>query len=646
MSDTVEIQVEGDAPFAADQILDEEQMAYVSSFLRGEIEEVLDGNDRTAFLAKLQKWRRMARVEPEQAEKSYPWQKASNVVTPLMAQKVNTVFAKLIAMFSTKRPFWDIEVDEHELLVIANALSRYFNYLTTAPFHLNLDNVNRSMFYDLVLLGTQVVKVPWLYEEWQIKTAEGDQTRVMHNGPSVVPLRLEDFLMRSYYDDLQRAPWVGNLVWLTEAELKQRQAMGIYQNVEAILGAFETELEDNWADELERRGLSSQLATGSGETRLFPIFEGYMFFDADKNGVPEDIKVWMEPKTGTILRTEHNLLGVRDYSVLTYFKVPRQVYGVGLGHLLEGLQDENDFYHNHRADNLHFSLLPMFKRRRGSMQVKKDELHPGKIIDLDDPNDLVPFVVPDLTGSTYQAEMLVRDYADRVSGANDPMSGFADPVMKSGADVSSTMFLAQQGNSILNAIYEGIENSYGEIGQLILMQLVANKDRVDLSMMSEQDAALIQQVLMLPLETLPTTFRFKVKTTDLDRNEEAKTQQLQQATQLYTLYGQQMMQLLPMLNNPQVPPHIQQFSMQLFVGATKFTKQLMRAYRIEGTDQMFPDLGGEQDGQESEGASAGGSGMQDAGGSPQGVSPAGGMAPQGMAGAGAPAGGAPDQGGL
>lgn len=356
-----------------------------------------------------------------------------------------------------------------------------------------------------------------------------------------------------------------------------------------------------------------------------------MFYDADKNGIPEDIKVWMEPNTGIILRTEFNLLGVRDYAMLSYFKVPNQLYGIGLGHLLEGLQEEADFYHNHRADNLHMSLMPMFKRRRGSMKVKKEELHPGKIIDLDDPNDLVSFVVPDLTNSTYQAENMARDYADRVSGANDPMSGFADPVMKSGADVASTMFLAQQGNSILNAIYEGIEKAYGEIGQLILIQLVANKDRVDLSMMNEQDANLIMQVLQLPLETLPTTFRFKVKTTALDRTEEAKTKQLHEATQLYNLYGQQMMQVLPMINNPQVPPHIQQFAMQMFVGATKFAKQIMKGYRIEGVEELFPDVGGqggEQQASGGAGSEPGGAG--DAADPAQGMAPAGGMAPEGV----------------
>lgn len=636
MSDNIEMGGGGSdqTPYKVTQVLNEDQQLYVSSFLQGEINDVMQGSERGVFMEKIQKWRRMARVEPEQSEKTYPWQKASNVVTPLMAQKTAVIFAKLIAMFSTKRPFWDADVDDQVLLPLANALSRYFNYLSTAPFHLNLENVNRDMFYDLVLLGTQVAKVPWLYEEWQLRTTEGSKSRVMHNGPSVVAIRLEDFLIRSYYSDVQRAPWVGNLVWLTEAELRQRGAMGIYEDVESVLGSFATELDSNWSDELERRGLANTVQNGNNETKLYPIFEGYVYYDADNNGVPEDIKVWIEPKSGKILRSEYNLIGVRDYTVLTYFKVPHQLYGVGLGHLLEGLQDEADFYHNHRADNLHMSLLPMFKRRRGSMLVKNDELHPGKIIDLDDPNDLVSFVVPDLTGSTYQAELLTRDYADRVSGANDPMSGYADPVMKSGADVGSTTFLAQQGNSILNAIYEGIENGYSEIGQLILIQLVANKDRVDLSVVSDEDARMIEQILMLPIESLPTTFRFKIKTTDLDRTEEAKVQQLGAATQLYTLYGQQMMQILPLIGNPQVPPMVQQFAQQLFIGGTKFTKQIMRGYKIENVDELFPDVGGgkENGADDGTGGTVGPqtSGAGNAPNGNEGMAPTGGMAPQGV----------------
>jgi hypothetical protein len=327
------------------------------------------------------------------------------------------------------------------------------------------------------------------------------------------------------------------------------------------------------------------------ELRLYPVFECYVFYDSDGDGVPEDVKVWIEVESGTILRAEANTLGVRDIAVLRYFDIPYQMNGVGIGHFLEGLQEEADFLHNHRIDNLHFSLIPAYKRRRGSSSKKEIELHPGAIIDVDDINDLVALVTPDLTGSTFASENLTRDYADRVSGANDPMSGYADSTMKSGADVGSTLFLAEQGNSILNAIYDGIENDYNEIGQLVLMQLVANKDKVDLSMLSDDEQALVGEVLSMPMDSLPTTFSFRVETTDQSRSEETKRQTLGQASALYAQYGQQMMQLASIIDNPQLPPTslTKQLAQRMFIGGTAFVREAFEMMKLDHVDALLPN---------------------------------------------------------
>jgi hypothetical protein len=239
------------------------------------------------------------------------------------------------------------------------------------------------------------------------------------------------------------------------------------------------------------------------------------------------------------------------------------------------------------------------------MTAKQMELKPGGIIDLDDINDLQPLVTPDMTASTYQSEMLCRDYADRVSGANDPMSGYADPVMKSGADVSSTLFLAEQGNSILNAIYDGIENDYNEIGQLVLMQLVSNKDRVDLSMLSAEEAALVRQVLNMPPKLLPNTFSFRVSTTDQSRSEETKRQTLAQASGLYAQYGQQMMQLAPIIDSPQSSPTMRMMATKLFAGGTRFVRDAMTMMKVKDVDTLFPDTTEMEGAQDGTGAVAG-----------------------------------------
>ena len=587
----------GKAPYVPSMILQGDAVAYVSEYLQKELKDVLDGSERAAFVDKLDKWRRMAKEEPEEEQKTYPWLNASNIVTPIMAQKQNTIFAKLIAMFSTKRPFWSCSTDDTALASQAEALEALMNYLASGVFQLNLDRINRTLFYDLCLLGTQVVKVPWLYSSWPISVpgatagSKAKVDRVMHNGPAVVPVRLEDFFIRSYYEDLQRAPWVATRSFLTHAELLQREADGIYAGVAAVEDFYAKELPEDRKKELERRGFEPSSLGAYEETRLYPIYECYLYYDNDGDGIPEDIKVWFEVESGTILRAEDNTLGARDISILRYFSVPYELYGLGIGHFIERLQEEADFLHNHRIDNLHFSLIPAYKRRRGSGGKKKQEIHPGAIIDVDDMADIEPFVTPDLTGSTYQSEGLTRDYADRVSGANDPMSGYADPTMKSGADVGSTLFLAEQGNSILNAVYDGIENDYNEIGQLVLMQLVANKDRVDLSMLTSDQQSLVSQVLNLPVETLPTTFSFRVETTDQSRSEETKRQTLAQASALYAQYGQQMMALTAIIDNPQIPVTslTKQMAQRMYIGGTSFVKQAFTMMKVENLEEMLPD---------------------------------------------------------
>jgi hypothetical protein len=578
-------------------VLDAEGEPYVSGYLSKEILDVLNGSERAAFIAKVDKWRRMALSQPEQETKTYPWMEASNIVTPIMAEKQNTIFAKLIAMFSSKRPFWSCESEDPTMTDAANAIARLMNLLAKGTFHLNIDKVNRTLFYDLVLLGAQMVKVPWLYEAWPVMVASSGSAsakkamRVMHDGPAVVPVRMEDFIIRSYYDNVQRAPWVATRSWLTHADLLQRQADGIYANVDQVLDFYAKNLTKDRQDELLRRGFAPSSLGDVPEMRLYPVFEAYVFYDSDGDGIPEDIKVWIEVESGTILRSEMNTLGARDLCMLRYFQLPYQMMGVGIGHFIERLQDEADFLHNHRLDNLHFSLIPAWKRRRGSSTKKEITLHPGAIIDVDDVNDMMPLVTPDLTGSTYQSEALTRDYADRVSGAKSPMSGYADPTMKSGADVGSTLFLAEQGNSILNAIYDGIETDYNEIGQLVLMQLVANRDKVDLSMLSPEDQSLVQKVLALPLETLPTTFAFTVETTDQSRSEETKRQTLAQATALYSQYGQQAMSLATIVDNPQLPPTslTKQLAQRLFVGATEFVREAFTMMKVEKLAALLPD---------------------------------------------------------
>jgi hypothetical protein len=209
-------------------------------------------------------------------------------------------------------------------------------------------------------------------------------------------------------------------------------------------------------------------------------------------------------------------------------------------------------------------------------------------------------VTPDVTGSTYALESLVRDYADRISGANDPMSGYGDSSLKSGANAASLMFLAQQGNSVLNAVLDGVQRDYDQIGQIALLQCAINDDLVDYSLVEDADAALLREVFAMPIEELPTQFHFSVTTADISRSDEAKQQKVAAGTALYQQYGQIAMSLTQMLESPQVGPATKQMAMQFLLGATIFADRSLRLLEVEEVEKLLPPIGGTQEGEVSD----------------------------------------------
>lgn len=609
VSDEVDVVIDDKADVRMAAVgISEDAVKAISSYLKSELDDVLDGEERKTFFERVKRWRRMSIVEPEQQSSDWPWQGASNAVTPIAAQKVNTIFAKLVAMYAQVRPTWSVTSPQKALDAATRALEKYLNGISSSPMQLDLPRKNRTIMYDLVRLGTQVVRVPWRYEEVPIKKqsvggSAVNAVRVTHNGPAVEPIRLEDFVCRTAYADVERMPWVGTIVYLTNAELKQRALDGIYVDVDKVLPVPQDRLEESRETEQERQGLGAKTSTDDDLNKTYEIAELFVRYDADEDGIAEDYRVWFHRATSTVLRVELNLLGRRDLVVLRYFALPNELYGVGVCQLLERLQATADFMFNTRVNDLELILTPAFKRRQGSMALKKQKVRPGSFLDMSDLNDVAPLIVPDFTNSTYAAENIVRDYADRLSGANDPMSGYGDSTLKSGSNAASLMFLAQQGNSVLNAVFDGVQRDYDEIGQLVVLQTIINfntpSSSVDLSALEDADRALLEALFReSDVASLPTQFRFTVKSADISRSDDTRQQNIALATQIYQAYGQNVIPLVQAITGGQLPPAVQQLAISLFSGATLLAKHSLELLHIGDVDKLFIDVeGGQSDGQ-------------------------------------------------
>lgn len=583
-------------PYLPSDILpDETTKKQLVEYISSELLDVRDGNDRAGLIQRWEKWRRQRRAKPETERRTTPWQNSANIMPPLTAQKVNTIFAKEIAAFAAKKPPVTVEPMNLEDGERAESLEKFFKGLAESRNGLNMAKNMQTIFYNQVSMGVEFVKIPFLIDQWAFKRqGEGGGEQVLytrHQGPAVQSIRLEDFFTRPYWKDLQRAPWIAVRWRYYKHELQQQAAMGAFdpEALEAIWSVPLTEYDDNQVAALAARGIDPASLGAREENNEYEIYECYVFWDVDGDGIPEDIKLWIEPDTGTLLRSEYNPLSVRDIEPVIYFDDPDSLYGIGVCEMTESLQDEVSTLHNMRLDGTNLSMLKIWLARRG-LGLKDEELSPFKMLELDDPaGDVRVLDFPDVAPSCLNGEYVAREYADKVTGASDYMAGFNDKIVGSSATMGGTMFLAQQSNSILNSILQNAELSISNIYQIAFYQCVAHKDKLDLSFLSAEDQANVMEVFSMNVEDIPTKFRFTVKATDISKTNEAQKQNFLAVSQMYSMYGEKMGQVLGIM--PQIQqqnPMLYELMLKMYVGSTEFLGKMIEYFDVGNPQDYLP----------------------------------------------------------
>ncbi|HQJ91077.1 MAG TPA: hypothetical protein PLB70_10725, partial [Paludibacteraceae bacterium] len=172
-----------------------------------------------------------------------------------------------------------------------------------------------------------------------------------------------------------------------------------------------------------------------------------------------------------------------------------------------------------------------------------------------------------------------------------------DTTMKSRFTTSGYMMQANQGGAVFNeAIMANIEKGFAEIGLMIVLQMMANRERTlenIVPMLNEDDQQALTKILNeVTVEDLPNLFRFSVATTDVAKTEDAKKQNILTLTQLYSLFSQEVLNLQGQLSNPQVQqiPELATFIQRLIIGRTKIMEQTLDMFGVNETDDYLPYL--------------------------------------------------------
>lgn len=600
MSDIEIYEEEGEVRTFTSTILSEEKEKEISDFLTTEVDRLLeDGSERSELLKSVKKWRRQREARPESKVKNFPWNGASNIEVSTTLTNTNAITGSILSALADRKPFWSVVTSHKEMQAKAKGLTELMENLRLSKQHMNFNEANRTLVYENTSLGTCAVKIPWVLDEYRFKDEDGETggveekviTRV--SSPKMIPIEIENFIIRSFDEDVQRAPFVGHLVWLYKHELEQRAANTIYdpEKVQIVLDRGADDLTETMKERLGNMGLDPD----TSNTLLYSIFEGYVFWDIDGDGVSEDIKIWFDPISGVILRSEYNSLGLRDYVPFWYFKRPFQFYGIGVGWIMEHTQDEITTLHNIAVNNAQLASSKVMLKRRGSAIPAGAELRPAGVIECDDPmTDIREFGFTDIGGTVTQRELMAKELGDRATGASDAMLGFESKSTSARTTATGTMFLAKQGSKLLTSIVTNMEESYGNVGEVVLYQLVKNKEKIIPQipkLVSEELQDDVEEFFNeIQLEDIPQFFSCRVKTTDLEETKEAKRQARLSLNQLYMMYAEKTLNYLSMLASPDpnVPPQIKEYALKVYLGFTRMMEETFKDFNEFDTGAYLP----------------------------------------------------------
>lgn len=312
--------------------------------------------------------------------------------------------------------------------------------------------------WNFVLDGTSITKHWWArdirkfvdVEEKEIRPIQIDEhgnpvtevkeverETIVYDGPMMQSLPLEDvYIIGSNCDDIDNADLVIHRQYMTKSDIIKLSNQGFFSEeaVSKVIAHAPANPGKGASDEEANLKLQKDQLSGIERTRYeegrayYTIYETYLSYDIDNDGIDEELVCWMEPETRKILRITYldrvSPNGKRPFVLKKLIHREGKPYGIGFAEMLWGLQNTTDYIANQRLDAGLFQIFPWFVFRAGSnLQVGPQTIGPGKGIPVDDVNDIS---FPRVNGNPaygFQEESSVMQHAERITGLNDLAMG-------------------------------------------------------------------------------------------------------------------------------------------------------------------------------------------------------------------------------
>lgn len=552
-------------------------------------------SDRNQKEADWIRWAKAYRARPAQDRKTFPFLGASNIVLPVVATDVDTLFARMMGLLFEPQNIWTVQAKRPELADVAPRVQEFLEW--AQENELSLAAPIGDWILEIHKLGTGILKQRYHREmkkvyEWRELdqgTWQAQNVIMLKDSPEVRHVPLHDFYVPPGFKSLQEMPWCAERIRLTWQQYTNRVNAGVYQGNDQLSRWFDSR---NTSKVQQVYDEISHFRESLGR-RIEP-YEFWTDFDIDGDGYDEALVCTIHEESATYLRLDLNPFFNQDkpYSVGRFMRDGNSFYGIGLSEMLDHFQEEGTALHNQRLDAGTIANTQMYAVTKDNKNIADDEpIFNGKIWKVNKTDDIKPLAMGStFPGQSIQSEQQMFSYAQRRTGVNDYVLGQQGPEIGYGTAYTTQQMLMNSSKRFGQTLRE-IHEPLNETGTRVLeLYQQFNQRGKEFIALGQEDGSLVHTVLQFPLDLIRRGFKVSVTaiTAETSKDSQIRTNVviMQQLMQFY----QQYMMALQYLMNPQLPPPMQQVIMQMIEGMTTLMRRLLDLYGIQDSEKMIPEL--------------------------------------------------------
>lgn len=524
-------------------------------------------------------WREDLRIYegvPLRDVSNFPIENAPNIEITLGAIACDSIYAQAIdslfavTPFITCRPMPNAPSDD-ESVKDAKAMQRFVNW--SVRNEMKLREAADEFILDDVQLGTGNLYIPWVEFIKKTKSA-----KIITQHPVVRTIPVEDCIFIGVASsDLDDLLILGYRFWLTKEEVVQRGNKNNWdmEHVEAA-GARD------WVRE-RREALGRQRETFRYNAALYDVYDLYVYYDIDGDGIPEDLYITYNHTGRKIMKIVYNPFDRRPGETAVYQRRAHLFHGMGVLHMLKPFQQEMSDLHNYQVLNALLANTRLWFTREG---VVPDNLviYPNRQIQCQDPKDDVNDVaLADVYPSIMQIQMVLMQLAERRTGANEMSMPSQSNVMGNRTPGITALSLLQQANKRFAPAFADMRRALGNAARQGLYRyqekLLAGSVKVEnhiITVLGEEDGERVIRVLKNKHFDENMVVELTASTATV--NAEADKQNALMLVNILAQYYERTLQLVGIASNPETPEPVREVARKVANSAGEIMDRTIRTF--------------------------------------------------------------------